>query len=130
MESVIKVSLSVCPFVQSTSTQALRQLSRSSGGLAQRARQCPYMANALKAQEQQQQQQHEQQQRQAVRSYSSASSPRRASVSRSSTTPDASAFVPPPPPPAASPYRLQMKTCPMLKSISMVMNKNLISKGF
>ncbi|CAD1810474.1 5-aminolevulinate synthase, mitochondrial [Candida parapsilosis] len=107
MESVIKVSLSVCPFVQSTSTQALRQLSRSSGGLAQRARQCPYMANALKAQEQQQQQQHEQQQRQAVRSYSSASSPRRASVSRSSTTPDASAFVPPPPPPAVSPYRLQ-----------------------
>ncbi|KAI5950912.1 HEM1 [Candida jiufengensis] len=94
MESVIKVSMSVCPFVKSNSTQALRQLSRSTGGLASRARQCPYMSNAIHAQELQveQQQQQQKQQKQQERSYSQASKPRRASVSRSTTTTPGSTF--------------------------------------
>ncbi|KAI3406433.2 HEM1 [Candida oxycetoniae] len=85
MESVIKVSMSVCPFVRSTSTQKLRQLSKNSGGLVQRARQCPFMGNAIEKQEH-------------VRNYSQATESRRASVS-SANQPSSTTF--------ASPYRLQ-----------------------
>ncbi|KAI5966859.1 HEM1 [Candida pseudojiufengensis] len=101
MESVIKVSMTVCPFVKSNSIQTLRTLSRSSGGLASRARQCPYMANVLEAQELQQQLQLVQQER----TYSQASKPRRASVSRSTT----SQVVPPTPPSfiSSSPYHFK-----------------------
>ena len=51
MESITKVSMSVCPFVRSTSTQALRQLSQTSGALANQARQCPIAGNAIRAKE-------------------------------------------------------------------------------
>ncbi|CUM65958.1 uncharacterized protein PRCAT00003611001 [Priceomyces carsonii] len=48
MESVTRASMKVCPFVKSSSTQALRQLSKNSG-LVSQARQCPFMRMALKA---------------------------------------------------------------------------------
>ena len=64
--------MSVCPFVQSTSVQTLRQMSKSSGVLAQRARQCPYMASAIH-------------QKESAREYSQASKPRSATISQSST---------------------------------------------
>ncbi|CAK9436414.1 uncharacterized protein LODBEIA_P09720 [Lodderomyces beijingensis] len=60
--------MSVCPFVQTTSTQALRQISKNSGALAQRARQCPFMSGAIQQQE-------------SARFYSQATKPRRASAS-------------------------------------------------
>ncbi|KAK7686859.1 mitochondrial 5-aminolevulinate synthase [Cerrena zonata] len=46
MESITRVSMNVCPFVKSKSTQALRQLSKNSA-LTTQARQCPFMAAAL-----------------------------------------------------------------------------------
>ncbi|RCK59235.1 5-aminolevulinate synthase, mitochondrial [Candida viswanathii] len=69
MESLTKVSMSVCPFVKSTSTQALRQLSKTSGGLARQARQCPIVGDAIKAKEMS-----------LVRTYSSATKPVRATA--------------------------------------------------
>ncbi|KRZ98517.1 5-aminolevulinate synthase, mitochondrial, partial [Debaryomyces fabryi] len=67
MESITRVSMSVCPFVKSSSAQALRQLSKKSG-LASQARQCPFMGAALNAKE-------------STRSYSSATKPVRATAS-------------------------------------------------
>ncbi|KAL1579526.1 5-aminolevulinate synthase, mitochondrial [Candida albicans P76067] len=73
MESITKVSMSVCPFVRSTSTQALRQLSQTSGALANQARQCPIAGNAIRAKEI------------SIRSYSSATKPVRATAATPST---------------------------------------------
>lgn len=73
MESITKVSMSVCPFVRSTSTQALRQLSQTSGALANQARQCPIAGNAIRAKEI------------SIRSYSSATKPARATAATPST---------------------------------------------
>lgn len=50
MESITRASMSICPFVKLTSTQALRQLSLRSV-LTQHARQCPFMGAALSARE-------------------------------------------------------------------------------
>lgn len=61
MESLTRVSMSVCPFVKASSAQALRQISKSSG-LANQARQCPFMGAAMSAKE-------------SSRNYSSASRP-------------------------------------------------------
>ena len=47
MEVVTRASLKVCPFVKSASAQSLRQMSQKSG-LANQARQCPFMNAALK----------------------------------------------------------------------------------
>ncbi|KAK6462588.1 5-aminolevulinate synthase mitochondrial precursor [Scheffersomyces coipomensis] len=73
MESITKFSMTVCPFVKSSSVQSLRQLSSTSGGLASQARQCPFMAAALQAKEQ-------------SRNYSRASNPLNATASSNSTT--------------------------------------------
>ncbi|CAI5756107.1 unnamed protein product [Candida verbasci] len=78
MEGLTKVSMTVCPFIKSTSTQTLRQLSQSSGGLVSQARQCPYMSMALKAKEQQHCH-HE-------RNYSSATKPVRATSSTATSS--------------------------------------------
>mmetsp|Transcript_7307 Transcript_7307/g.9246 ORF Transcript_7307/g.9246 Transcript_7307/m.9246 type:complete len:576 (-) Transcript_7307:148-1875(-) len=72
MESITRVSMSVCPFVKSSSAQALRQLSKNSG-LASQARQCPFMSAALNAKE-------------STRSYSSATKPVRATASSISSS--------------------------------------------
>lgn len=64
--------MSICPFVKSTSTQALRQLSLRSV-LTQHARQCPFMGAALSARE-----------------YSSASQPAHATAASSTAAPAAS----------------------------------------
>lgn len=73
MEAITKLSMNVCPFIKSHSTQALRQLS-SSSSLITEARQCPFMKQALKRKEQ--------------RSYSSATKPVNATaVPISSSTP-------------------------------------------
>ncbi|KAK6458865.1 5-aminolevulinate synthase [Scheffersomyces xylosifermentans] len=77
MESLTRASMAVCPFVKASSTQTLRQISRTSGALANQARQCPFMSGALRAQE---------------RSYSSASRPARATAS--TTTPPSTASTP------------------------------------
>ena len=69
MESITRVSMAVCPFVKSSSALGLRQLSRQSGGLANQARQCPFMGAALVAKE-------------SSRKYSSASKPVRATSSK------------------------------------------------
>lgn len=66
MESITRASMTVCPFVKSKSTQALRQLSQTSG-LTSQARQCPFMGAALNAKE-------------SARAYSSASKPVRATA--------------------------------------------------
>ncbi|ODV82204.1 tetrapyrrole biosynthesis, 5-aminolevulinic acid synthase [Suhomyces tanzawaensis NRRL Y-17324] len=70
MESLTRVSMNVCPFVKASSSQALRQLSKQSGGLASQARHCPIMGAAMVAKE-------------SSRSYSSASNPARATASSS-----------------------------------------------
>lgn len=46
MESLTRASLKVCPFVRSQSTQALRQLTKTSS-LAEHARACPFAGAAL-----------------------------------------------------------------------------------
>ncbi|EGW34441.1 mitochondrial 5-aminolevulinate synthase [Spathaspora passalidarum NRRL Y-27907] len=51
METLTKASMAVCPFIKSSSTQALRQLSNT-GGLTSQARHCPFMGAALTAKEQ------------------------------------------------------------------------------
>ncbi|CUM52251.1 unnamed protein product [Debaryomyces tyrocola] len=73
MESITRVSMSVCPFVKSSSAQALRQLSKNSG-LTSQARQCPFMGAALNAKE-------------STRSYSSATKPVRATASSLASNP-------------------------------------------
>lgn len=50
MEVVTRASLKVCPFVKLASAQSLRQMSQKSG-LANQARQCPFMGAALKNRE-------------------------------------------------------------------------------
>lgn len=50
MESLARASLKVCPFVKTTSTQALRQMSNLST-LAQHAKACPFAGAALSARE-------------------------------------------------------------------------------
>lgn len=50
MESITRTSMKVCPFVKSQSTQALRQLSKTSG-LTNYANQCPFMMAAMSARE-------------------------------------------------------------------------------
>lgn len=50
MESLTRASLKVCPFVRSQSTQALRQLTKTSS-LAERARACPFAGTALSVRE-------------------------------------------------------------------------------
>lgn len=50
MESLTRASLKVCPFVRSQSTQALRQLTKTSS-LAERARACPFAGAALSTRE-------------------------------------------------------------------------------
>lgn len=77
MESITRISMNVCPFVKSSSVQAMRQMSKTSGGLANQARQCPFMSAALSAKEQKKASQH------SVRNYSSASRPANASVTTS-----------------------------------------------
>lgn len=66
MESLTRASMSVCPFVKSSSAGALRQMSNRSG-LANQARRCPFMGAALAA-------------RETSREYSSASRPANASA--------------------------------------------------
>lgn len=73
MESITRVSMSVCPFVKSSSAQALRQLSKNSA-LTSQARQCPFMGAALNAKE-------------STRSYSSATKPVRATASSLASNP-------------------------------------------
>ncbi|KAK6204529.1 mitochondrial 5-aminolevulinate synthase [Scheffersomyces amazonensis] len=73
MESLTKASMAVCPFVKASSVQSLRQLSMVHGGLANQARQCPFMSAALQAKEQ-------------GRSYSSASNPLKATAVPNTTT--------------------------------------------
>lgn len=69
MESLARASMTVCPFVRSSSTQALRQISKTTpGGLSTAARQCPFMSVAIEAKEQQ------------LRHYSSATKPVRATA--------------------------------------------------
>lgn len=84
MESLTKVSMSVCPFVKSTSTQALRQLSKTSGALARQARQCPIVGGAIKAKEI------------STRNYSSATKPVGATAA-SRVDPKSTTFNTPPP---------------------------------
>lgn len=50
MEAITKLSMNVCPFIRSNSTNALRQLS-SNAQLTKEAKQCPFMKQALKSQE-------------------------------------------------------------------------------
>lgn len=49
MESVTRVSMTVCPFVKKSSVSALRQMSQQHGALVSQARQCPFMGKALAA---------------------------------------------------------------------------------
>ncbi|MCP8718244.1 MAG: 5-aminolevulinate synthase [Asgard group archaeon] len=76
--------MSVCPFVKSTSTQALRQLSKTSGALARQARQCPIVGGAIKAKEI------------STRNYSSATKPVGATAA-SRVDPKSTTFNTPPP---------------------------------
>lgn len=71
MESITRVSMNVCPFVKKSSANALRQIS-SNSGLANQARQCPFMSAALLKREG------------STRNYSSASRPAAASAAPSS----------------------------------------------
>lgn len=73
MESLTRASLKVCPFVRSKTTQALRQLSETSG-LTQHARACPFAGAALSARE-----------------YSMSSKPAQASSAPATSTPRVSA---------------------------------------
>lgn len=50
MEAITKLSMNVCPYIKSHSVQALRQIS-SKSSLANEAKQCPFMKQALKARE-------------------------------------------------------------------------------
>lgn len=73
MEAITKLSLSVCPFVKSTSTESLRQLSKNSR-LASQANKCPFMKAAMR-------------QKESKRDYSSASKPARATAASSTGNP-------------------------------------------
>lgn len=73
MESLTRASMTVCPFVKSKSTQALRQMSKNSS-LTSTARQCPFMGAAM-----------------ASRGYSSASKP--VSATAASATKPATAYA-------------------------------------
>ncbi|KAL6454712.1 HEM1 5-aminolevulinate synthase [Candida maltosa Xu316] len=75
--------MSVCPFVKSTSTQALRQMSQTSGALARQARHCPIVGGAVRAKA-----------KEIRRSYSSATKPARATAS-TTIAPKAMKFIPP-----------------------------------
>lgn len=69
MEALTKMSMKVCPFVKSHSAQAMRQISQTSS-LANEARQCPFMNQALKK-----------------RNYSSATKPVNATAAAATSTP-------------------------------------------
>lgn len=55
MESITRVSMTLCPFVKSSSVQAMRQLSQQSGGLVNQARQCPFMGAVIAKEDSQRQ---------------------------------------------------------------------------
>ncbi|CAH2350650.1 5-aminolevulinate synthase, mitochondrial [[Candida] railenensis] len=80
MESITRVSMNVCPFVKSSSASALRKISQNSG-LANQARQCPFMGAALLAKERASG---------GSRNYSSASKPVNATAAPSVSSPKAS----------------------------------------
>lgn len=77
MEAITKASMTVCPFIRSQSTQALRQMSQTSG-LSKEAHRCPFMTAALKA-------------KNAQRNYSSASKVARATAASSTNSNNLSA---------------------------------------
>lgn len=77
MEAITKASMTVCPFIRSQSTHALRQMSQTSG-LSKEAHRCPFMTAALKA-------------KNAQRNYSSASKVARATAASSTNSNNLSA---------------------------------------
>lgn len=72
MEAITRVSMKVCPFVKSHTAQGLRQISQNSS-LANEARQCPFMRQALKNKDH-------------VRHYSSATKPVNATAASATET--------------------------------------------
>lgn len=72
MESIARASMSVCPFVKTSSASTLRQLSEAKG-LLKEAKQCPFVKAAMKAQR-----------NESRRCYSSASKPAKATAAPAS----------------------------------------------